>query len=240
MTTFIKTEEQNYSLYNYVNMLNSEIDTIDEQNRHITEAIQRHERVSSMSAKDKEALKARLRGQIEDIRRLTKEKEAHIAQVAKALQQSQVSAAAMIKAFRASSFELKVAKPMIYDEETQFKEHNTTLYLAELEEYISMLITYTAYSQELPDAAVSALSLDKMLPKTDDGPLNVRINLNLTQQIDVPNANDTAWQQIDEAETNEEDTAQAGMCTNGRDLFRKFEELVARDQLKLGGSSKAK
>jgi len=32
----------------------------------------------------------------------------------------------MIKAFRASSFDLKVAKPMIYDEDTQFKEHNTT------------------------------------------------------------------------------------------------------------------
>ena len=30
VTTFIKTEEQNYSLYNYVNMLNSEIDMIDE------------------------------------------------------------------------------------------------------------------------------------------------------------------------------------------------------------------
>ena len=30
VTTFIKTEEQNYSLYNYVNMLNTEIDTIDE------------------------------------------------------------------------------------------------------------------------------------------------------------------------------------------------------------------
>ncbi len=39
-----------------------------------------------------------------------------------------------------------------------------------------MLITYTAYAQELPDAAVSALSLDKMIPKRDlenQGPLNV-------------------------------------------------------------------
>ena len=63
---------------------------------------------------------------------------------------------------------------MIYDEDTQFKEHNTTLYLAELEEYISMLITYTAYSKDLPDAAVSALSLEKMLPKSEEGQLNVR------------------------------------------------------------------
>jgi len=31
----VKAEEQNYSLYNYVNMLNSDIDMIEEQNKHI-------------------------------------------------------------------------------------------------------------------------------------------------------------------------------------------------------------
>ncbi len=34
---------------------------------------------------------------------------------------------------------------MQYDEDTQFNENNVTLYLAELEEYISLLITYLAY-----------------------------------------------------------------------------------------------
>lgn len=51
-----------------------------------------------------------------------------------------------------------------------------TLYLAELEEYSSMLITYLAYKNEMPDAAVSALSLDHMVEKDKDaGPLHVRI-----------------------------------------------------------------
>ena len=35
VTTFIKAEEQNISLFNYVNMLNSEIDMIEEQNKNI-------------------------------------------------------------------------------------------------------------------------------------------------------------------------------------------------------------
>ncbi len=39
VTTFIKAEEQNYSLYNYVNMLNSEIDMIEEQNKMIESEI---------------------------------------------------------------------------------------------------------------------------------------------------------------------------------------------------------
>ena len=33
VTTFIKAEEQNLSLYNYVNLLNSEIDMIEEHNK---------------------------------------------------------------------------------------------------------------------------------------------------------------------------------------------------------------
>ena len=53
VTTFIKAEEQNYSLYNYVNMLNSEIDTIEEQNRNIEQQIAKHEKLAVMSQNDK-------------------------------------------------------------------------------------------------------------------------------------------------------------------------------------------
>lgn len=35
VTTFIKAEEQNYSLFNYVNMLNNDIDTIESSNNMI-------------------------------------------------------------------------------------------------------------------------------------------------------------------------------------------------------------
>jgi hypothetical protein len=49
VTTFIKAEEQNYSLYNYVNMLNSEIDNIAEQNKNIESQIAKHESLAVMS-----------------------------------------------------------------------------------------------------------------------------------------------------------------------------------------------
>jgi hypothetical protein len=39
--TFIKAEEQNYSLYNYVNNLGTETDQLDEQNKEIKEQIDR-------------------------------------------------------------------------------------------------------------------------------------------------------------------------------------------------------
>ena len=56
------------------------------------------------------------------------------------------NAKVMSQKFKGSQFKLIVAQPMVYDNDTVFQENNTTQYLAELEEYISMLITYTAYS----------------------------------------------------------------------------------------------
>jgi len=64
VTTFIKAEEQNYSLYNYVNTLNSEIDMIEEQNRSIEKEINRHEQLGALSDKEKENLRMQLKNEI--------------------------------------------------------------------------------------------------------------------------------------------------------------------------------
>ena len=60
VTTFIKAEEQNYSLYNYVNMLNSEIDLIEDQNQKIEAEIRNHEEIGQMTEKEKEVVRQRL------------------------------------------------------------------------------------------------------------------------------------------------------------------------------------
>lgn len=60
VTTFIKAEEQNYSLYNYVNMLNSEIDMIEEQNKNIESEIKKHEQLGEMTEKEKENMRHNL------------------------------------------------------------------------------------------------------------------------------------------------------------------------------------
>ncbi len=45
VSTFVKSEEQNYHMTNYLNTLNSEIDTIQEQNRKIQAEIEKHEKI---------------------------------------------------------------------------------------------------------------------------------------------------------------------------------------------------
>ena len=247
VTTFVKTEEQNYSLYNYVNMLNNEIDSISESNRIIASHIKRHEDLKRLSAKEKDQMKELLRKQISEIKGQMQEKNSQIQGIIKDLAAVKGYCRDMSEKFAHSNFNLVVANQMIYDNDTQFKENNTTSYLAELEEYIAMLITYTAYSQELPDAAVSALSLEKMIPKRDlenQAPLNVRFQIINAFQIDAPSSNDVQFPQTDDIETNEDDggnvQSQAGvqgMCTNGKDLYKRFEDLIAKDHIRIGNNS---
>lgn len=54
---------------------------------------------------------------------------------------------------------------MSYDENTNFNENNIIPYLAELEEYISSLITFVAYRRDDPNAAISSVPLEKLTQK---------------------------------------------------------------------------
>lgn len=67
VTTFIKAEEQNYNLFNYVNTLNSDIDMIEEQNTDIEQQIRRHEEIAQMNGKEKDAVKQNLAKEIEEM-----------------------------------------------------------------------------------------------------------------------------------------------------------------------------
>ncbi len=78
MTTFIKAEEQNYSLFNYVNSLNSDIDMIDEQNKKIGEEIQHHLKLQGMSDVEKLQARDNLLKEIEEYKANNVEKEAQI------------------------------------------------------------------------------------------------------------------------------------------------------------------
>lgn len=68
VTSFIKSEEQNNSLVNYINGLGGEIDMIEMQNRNIEEEIKRHEIYTQMNDKDKIATKANLEKEIAEMK----------------------------------------------------------------------------------------------------------------------------------------------------------------------------
>ena len=74
----------------------------------------------------------------------------------------QGSVAQMVDMFKRSKFFLCVAQKMNYEDGIIFTENNIVSYLAELEEYISSLITYTAFKRDEPNAAISSIPLEKL------------------------------------------------------------------------------
>lgn len=57
VTSFIKAEEQNYSLLNYVNKLTNETDQLDDQNKEIHEQIDKMIELKNYSQEQKDSLR---------------------------------------------------------------------------------------------------------------------------------------------------------------------------------------
>ena len=68
----------------------------------------------------------------------------------------------MVEAFVSTKFFLSVASKMNYDDGIVFTENNIVSYLAEVEEYISSLVTYMAFKRDDPNAATSAIPLSSL------------------------------------------------------------------------------
>lgn len=86
-----------------------------------------------------------LGGDIQDLKTNMGEKESQVQEIEGQMRSIKDSVREMVDLFKVSKFFLSVASNMQYDEDTQFNENNVTIYLSELEEYISLLITFMAY-----------------------------------------------------------------------------------------------
>jgi len=96
----------------------------------------------------------------------------------------QKRSAKMIGLFNKSKFNLAVASHMSYEDNTSFNENNVIPYLAELEEYISALITYVAYKRDDPNAAISSVPLEK-LPQKDFNKKEIAIDAPVDTERDA-------------------------------------------------------
>jgi chromosome segregation ATPase len=118
VSTFIKAEEQNTSLYNYVNELNSEIDILEEQNKQISKEIQEHEERNKMSEEEKTELIKQKKNDIEVGKFQLEKKEQEIKEKMENLGEIQKHVEQMVSMFTNSDFPIQVAQPMHYDEDT--------------------------------------------------------------------------------------------------------------------------
>ena len=105
-------------------MLNSEIDTIEEQNRNIERQIEKHEHLAIMSHQEKDRMRAQLTKEIENMQGATRAKEEQINGMEQQMVQIKGYVEDIVGKFREAhqTFPLMVAKQMAYEPDTQFNE----------------------------------------------------------------------------------------------------------------------
>lgn len=123
----------------------------------------------------------------------------------------------MVEMFKKSKFFLVVANKMNYEDGITFTENNIVSYLAELEEYISSLITYTAFKKDDPNAPISSIPLEN---------LNAKDHNKKIMTIEPP----TDYQ-INTAESQPISGDVLGDIISAKELFANFNNLVGNGQL---------
>lgn len=220
VTTFIKAEEQNYSLYNYVNRLNQETDILEENNKEIKNEIERLKLTQEMDEEQREKHVQDLKDEIDRIHTKLEAAENEKTNLGQELVAIQNNVEKMVKLFKQSRFFLSVASKMSYEEGTAFTQNNILSFLAELEEYISSLITYVAFKRDEPHAAISAIPLEKLNKKDWDkkespkeAPVGVEIN---KDKFGLPDqVNDDNFYNI----------------KNSKELYKKFMSMIDNEQI---------
>jgi hypothetical protein len=216
VTTFIKAEEQNYSLFNYVNRLGQETDQLEDTNKKIKLDIQNFKKSEQLDELEREKHIEDMRTQITDmsseIDNASKEKYFFKEQLG--IIQNHVER--MVTLFKKSKFILAVASNMSYEDGTAFNDTNVIQYLAELEEYISSLITYQAFKNDDPYAAISAIPFEKLEEKKHE---------KQKQNLDIPSG--TQFEGGPEGERAEEEAA----IVNSKELYKRFWHLVNSGKL---------
>ena len=89
----------------------------------------------------------------------------------------------MVEMFKRSKFFLSVAQKQSYDEGFRFTENNIVSYLAELEEHVCSLITYTAFKLGDPHAAIQAIPMQSLNEKEHD---KKELTILIPDTTDVP------------------------------------------------------
>lgn len=109
---------------------------------------------------------------------------------------------------------------MQYHEDVHFNENNVTLYLSELEEYISMFITFLAQRNKTAYPSIQALPLEQIGIKDFS---KGQVHIDTTMPTEYAHI-------VEDADTEDE------YLTNARDLFKKFSEIADKDFGALNGN----
>ena len=189
VTTFIKSEEQNYSLYNYANNLGQECDSFEEQNKRMENEILRREGGSLKTEEEMQKKKKQLEAQKKECLDAINSKKAEIEQGEESIRKIQEPFVKIMSIFKDCPLSILVSEKLNYSNETIFNTQTIKQYLAEAEEYITTYITLVAEKNNIENPLVSSMPLDKIRPKKENEPdlkLSELLDNNINTQNRLP------------------------------------------------------
>ncbi|CAG9334055.1 unnamed protein product [Blepharisma stoltei] len=167
VTAFIKSEEQHYALYSYVNSLNTELDGLEERYQYLSKHYEQLRNILDQEKSSNIAVATELNDQIRQLNEEKQSTQEEIQSLKDEISSIQEPVEEMIKEFEECNFTLEFNKKLTRDEGFLVNEQNVEQYLGELEEYLSSLITHLAYENGKKGAALSAILADDLPSKTD-------------------------------------------------------------------------
>jgi len=174
MNTFIKSEEQNYSLFNYVNVLTQELDFLEENNKDLEGEIEMLER--ELSQKQKQLEKpAEEEVERQKIKTIIDEKENYIHHVRDQLNTIRKPLEEILKDLSQTKFctinNLVIVDDFILNEQT------IDYYLSIFEEMVNKMIPYIAKVNDNKDYLTTGLLLEELNVKEFDKTKSSAINV---------------------------------------------------------------
>jgi len=183
MNTFIKSEEQNYSLFNYVNVLTQDLDFLEENNKDLAQEI---EMLQNELAHKQKLLEKPAEEEVErqKIKEIVNEKEKYIQNVRDQLNTIKQPFEDILKELSQTKFcpieNLVIVDDFILNEQT------IDYYLSIFEEIINKMIPYISKINDNKDYLTAGLLLEELNVKDFDKVKNIHLNMKEITSLDEP------------------------------------------------------
>jgi hypothetical protein len=184
MNTFIKSEEQNYSLFNYVNLLTQDIDFLEENNKELEQEIKELE----LEVAQKQKLAEQTPDDVirkQKLQEILKSKEDYVEKERAKLNTVKKPLEEVLQQLHKTIFHSdKVANEAIFTDIT-INEQTVDQFLAVLEENISKLLAYKAKVTDEKNVYTAALILEEIPPAKEMEKMRQIMQAGLPQMKDV-------------------------------------------------------
>lgn len=160
VTAFIKSEEQNYTLYSYVNSLNTELDALEEKHAFLAKHYEQMRSMMDQEHSNNIAVASELNSQINELKEEQQVTLQEIERMKNELSRIKDPVEEMVKTFEECEFDLEMTKKLTRDDSFCVNEQNIEPYLAELEEYLNLLVDEVAKCKKMQPINIANITQD--------------------------------------------------------------------------------